>query len=44
MPSFSFDDLQPNVIGGEVPIMDADGCFIMDADGYLIVEGVVQNA
>lgn len=43
-PAASTVEVEPEVVGGELYIMDADGNFIADADDKLIYQEVVSNA
>lgn len=43
MPAVDWD-VVPHIVAGELPILDADGNFILDADGKIIVQEVQVNA
>lgn len=43
-PAASTVEVEPEVVGGELYIQDADGIFIADADDKLIYQEVVSNA
>lgn len=41
MPSISFDDLEPDIVGGAVPILDGDGNIIFDGNDDRIIQEVL---